>query len=244
MQTIYRVSIAGEPRWAYLSGVADAPEYERQKWENSDSFASQSEWVYSMLRAQAIGRPLILSGEYSEMLRNFKKKHLEQRKKLVEMHIATGTVLDYNDGTLKERITLNSDGSFAGADIILGKKDGIYLPEKSEFIWRLHDKYMPLIARLFDVKDPRAELEENSYFEIFSRGFAHVLRGYWDLGCREPWEYDVAFACGSAGDSHPTLFLDTKPPESTVNQYEHERLLLEQQRIEEALEKPVLIDLG
>ena len=133
-------------------------------------------WTSHMLFAQDFRKPLILSGEWSDTARYLREHQSEYERPFVGESAWTGTVLDYTDGTLKERIKLSPDGSYAEF-VTLGEEDGIYLPEESSTIEKLHDKYMPLIARLHSVKDPRVDILHDAYFVVAPDGRRPVVRG-------------------------------------------------------------------
>lgn len=190
--------------------------------------AEDNNWTNHMLHAQSIGRPVLLSSEWSDT-----DRHIPQQSPLhgrfASRGAYTGTILDYDDGTLKERIILNPDGSFAEIGVVLGEKEGIYLPvdvpDRGQ-IYALHDKYMPLIAHLFGIepgKDPKRELSDTKFL-VYPKGRMVISRGDWqDLG---GMIRDIR-----GRDQHESLgrrsawFADNKPPEGAITQKEYERFL-------------------
>lgn len=123
-------------------------------------------WENQMLKAHARGKRISYSREWSGTQRYMKEHQPEQELKLLNTPAWTGTVLDFNDETLKERISLNPDGSFREARIVLARKDGILLPSESAYVKDLDDKYMPLVAHLHGLRDPKRELPDCAYLWI------------------------------------------------------------------------------
>jgi hypothetical protein len=182
-------------------------------------------WKIHVQEAQKSGKWLTTSKEWSAVDRYFAEKEPEQEKRFVYTIAFTGTVLDYRDNTLKEGVVLNPDGTIASAKTVLGEKEGIYLPHKSEYVKNLDGKHMPLISYLYDIKDPKRELPCNAFLEVEASDLRIIVRG----GFCGIYGRDAGRTCISANES-PTSwgfaawFVDETMPENTITPEEYERI--------------------
>lgn len=218
-------------------------EYRTVTIYHSGSPMGDNAWGNQMLKAQALGKRPSYSREWSGTQRYMKERQPEQELKLVDTVAWTGTILDFNDGTLKEGITLNDDGSFREVRIVLTGKDGIFLPDESKYVKDLGDEYMGLVSHLHGLKDPKRELPDYAYLWIDPKankdGRNPVVRGRWSILCREDWRVDVKADCDAAGRRFAAWLVDENKPDNAITPAEY----AEYAKLERKLrESPVLIE--
>ncbi len=181
-----------------------------------------------MLSAQALGKRISYSWEWSVAQRYLRGHQPEQEQKLVDTIAWTGTVLDFSDETLKEGITLNDDGSFKEARIVLGRKDGVFLPPKSAYVKDLDDKYMRLVSHLHGFKDPKRELPDYAYLGVNPNankdGRNPVVRGRWDFRHRLRRHVHVDAGYFAACGRFAAWLVDEKRSDNTITQQEYAEL--------------------
>src|SRR3989344_637312 len=166
-------------------------------------------WQNQMLKARRAGRRICYSNEWSGAQRYLREAHQEQELRLADTAAWTGTLLDFEDETLKEGITLNDDGTIRGARTVLGRKDSIVLPHSSAYVKDLDDVHMPLIAYLHGgVINPKRELHNYAYLWITSNGIRPVVRGYWGFRDRDGRRGNVAADYGPAGRGFAAWVVD------------------------------------
>ncbi len=140
----------------------------------------------------------------------------------------TGTVLDFGDETLKERIVLNNDGTIASSRAF-GKKDKIVLPHSSAYTKDLPDKCMPLIAYLHGVEDPKRELPDYAYVRVDANGIKPVVRGGWLVDRHGDGRVLVRADYGPAYGGFAAWQVDEKRPEGVITPQEYAEM---QRRLE------------
>jgi len=167
-------------------------------------------WANHMLEAQAQGKRLIHSGEWCMAQRYVSTSKGKFEKYFCKVPAVTGTVLDYNDKTLKEGITLNEDGTIKDAKIILGEKDGIFLPEESSVVRLLNKRYFPLISYLQGIDDIRTD---SFYFDAplavrKPAGIVPVVRA--SAWPRSPWQATIDIDGYTRDEFLPTWFVSDR----------------------------------
>ena len=175
-------------------------------------------WANHMLEAQAQGKRLISSDEWSKVQRyiNFHKRGFERY--FSKVPTLTGTVLDYSDGTLKEGVTLNDDGTIKDAKIVLGEKQGIYLPSGGSLVRTLFEprnkgKYVRLMSCLYGLRDPEKELFSSEFDEPFvyvrkPEGIIPVVRA--PVWPRSPWQATIDIDGYTRDEFLPTWFVSDR----------------------------------
>jgi len=184
-----------------------------------------------------LGVRLAYSSEWFRGRQYLEKNHPEAEKDFIERPCEwTGTVLDFNDETLKEGITLCRDDIIASAKTILGKKQGIILPHENKYIKDLGDEYMPLVRHLWGVEDPKRELPDYAYLWVEPNGFKPVVHGLWDLTHRGDGRVDVNASYDPANRRFAARLVSEKRPKNTITQKEYEYIL------RQISKKPILIE--
>ncbi len=187
-------------------------------------------WINQMLKAQGARKRLAYSNEWSGAQRHYRKTDAEQEKKLVDTAAWTGTVLDFNDETLKEDIVLNPDGTIASAKT-LGKKDKIVLPHASGYVKDLPDACVRLVAYLHGVANPKRELPDYAYVWVNANGIKPVVRSAWLVGRRDGGRVGVDAGCGPAGGGFAAWQVDEKRPENVITPQEYAEMLKESEEL-------------
>jgi len=191
-------------------------------------------WTEQMLKAQGLGRRLSYSNEWSNAQKYLFKHNSEQEQHFIDTIAWTGTVLDFDDETLKEGIILNDDGTIAESRTVLRKKDGILLPHSSEYIKDLDDRYMMLISKLHGLKNPKRDLPDYAYLWVEPNGFRPVVRGHWHWRHRDDGRVDVNANYDPASRSFVARLVDEKRPSTSITKKEYER---RQSKIEKLQDK-------
>ncbi len=171
IQKIFRVPVRAYDIEA--GRIVDTTRYFAGEPENADT------WQNQMIAAQRSRRRLCYSNEWSSAQRHYPRDSREEHK-FITPFVWTGTVLDSTDGTLKEGIIINDDGTIKSAETVLGRNDGIVIPDEGGHLVDFPDMYNSFFAYLYGMRDPRRVLPiRKVYLWMDANGLRPVIRGGW-----------------------------------------------------------------